>query len=914
MAQNPKVISGKILNEKNEPVTGASIKLENGARGVSSDVEGRYSLHVTDTGTYAVTFSGVGYATKTISDIHVGSNGVYDLNIVLEVSAKQLEGVVVRASARKESVNSLLSFQKNSATVTDGISAESIKRSPDRNTGEVLKRVSGASIENNKFVVVRGLIDRYNQATINNSLLPSTEPDKRAFSFDLIPSNLIDNLIIYKTANADLPGDFAGGLIQITTKDVPNQNSFSYNIGLGYNSQSTFKNFLRDGGNSPLDYSGFESGNRALADGVPSSRRKYASGSIDQQIGYSQKFKKTLSAGEKFKALPNANLQLVWNARKDLKNNAVLGSIVSLNYRNSQNLIDVRRSEYENQGQRLYDLNDTTYRFTTTIGALANFSYKKGTTKYTFKNIFNKILDNSFSVRKGNNYDDMALVSNSYAETFDKWMMNSQFGAEYALKRSAKLDWNVNYTYTKTDRPDFRLLEYNKDMDDEGKPEVPYLFNPRNNMRLWSYMKEHAAGGAANYSIPFTLFDEKQTFKAGYLGQYKMRDFETRWFRLEEAFQSTFDPSKYSLTPEHLLDNENLSRAGFTYNEYDSNSDQYEANTFLNAGYVMVDGKLSEKLRAVAGVRVESFIANIDTYDRSGELYEVNKKFLDVLPSINLTYNVTDRTNLRLSASRTVTRPEIRELTYLAYYDYIQNATLVGNPNLKRSQNSNIDIRFETYPNAGESFTATVFYKNFKNPIESYLLLGSNLDNRNIGWVNSPNADSYGIEVEFRKKLSFINQSSPVLDRFTVFANGALIKSESDRVTVDASGIASATGEKKPMQGQSNYIVNGGIQYNSESGWLMSALYNRIGHRLAVIGNQFQQDLFENGRSILDVQVAKKLGKRSELKLNVNDILNQKSIFYYNYNDTYKYQKKDDDVFSSFRYGTVFTLSLSVGI
>lgn len=913
LAQTKGKISGKVVNSSNEPLAGVAIKIAGITGGTTTDVEGRYVISLPTGKKYSLDFSSMGYQPKSITEVEPIANKEVTLDIVMDFAAKrELESITVRAtSAKKETVNSLLVFQKNSVSVADGISAEAIKRSPDKNTGEVLKRVSGASIEDNKFVVIRGLIDRYNQATINGSLLPSTEPDKRAFSFDLIPSNLIDNIVIYKTASPDLPGDFAGGVIQVTTKDVPNSNSFGISVGLGYNTQSTFKNFKRDNASGFTDYLGFSNNNRKLS-GIPANRQIYSAAELDSRIDFSKKFNNNLSNGKQTTALPQGVLQLLWNNRKDLKNDAVFGSVIALNYRNTQTLALATRADYENVHTPVYQLNDSSFRFTTTAGVLANFSYKKGRNKFTFKNLANKIFDNTYSTRSGINIDNNTLIRNNFTETYDKLMLNSQFGGEHAFK-TARLDWNVNYTYFKSDRPDFRTLEYNKDAQFEKDPTVQYGYNPRNNMRLWSYLKENTVGAAVNYSKPFEWFHQKQTFKIGGLTQYKNRDFRTRWFRLEEAFQSTFNQSKYYVPASELLAPANISREGYVYNEYDDNTDQYKAKTYLNAGYLMLDSRLASKLRAVVGARVESFIAKVETFDRSGSPYKVNNNYLDVLPSLNLIYSVTDKSNIRLSGSRTVTRPEIRELTYLSYYDFVQNATIEGNPNLKRSNNTNFDLRFETYPGSGEVFSVTGFYKNFKNPIESYLRPGSNISNRIVGWVNSPNANSYGIELEFRKRLGFLGKAA-WLNNLTVFANATYIKSASDRVTVDGNGIATATGETKPMQGQSNYLVNAGLQYATNGTWAFSLLYNRSGYRLATIGNEFFQDLFETGRNVFDFQIAKRINSKSELRINASDILNQKSVFYYNYDKKYGYQKGADDVFTTFKYGTNITVTYSYNL
>ncbi|RYY57891.1 MAG: hypothetical protein EOO05_17640, partial [Chitinophagaceae bacterium] len=262
-------LSGKVINAKNEPLQGASVKLIGAAGGTSTDVEGRYSFELNPGSKYQLEFSAIGYQSKTVSEVEVTAGTVNELNITLEVQSKDLEGVVVRSqatTARRESTASLIAFQKNTNTVASVISAESIRRSPDRNTGEVLKRTPGASLQDGRFLVVRGLADRYNQAMLNGILLTSTEPDRKTFSFELIPAQMIDNIVINKAFVPEYPGEWAGGLIQVNTKDIPTKGFLNIQIGTGINSQTVGKTFLKDQGGK-LDWLGIDDGTRGFPKG-----------------------------------------------------------------------------------------------------------------------------------------------------------------------------------------------------------------------------------------------------------------------------------------------------------------------------------------------------------------------------------------------------------------------------------------------------------------------------------------------------------------------------------------------------------------------------------------------------------------------------------------------------------------------
>jgi hypothetical protein len=912
-------IAGKVVNEKNEPLNGVSIKIDNNTSGgVATDVEGRFLLKL-NPGKYTLTLTSVGYNDKTVTDVAVDANGLQELNIVMQAASKELKAVVVSVSAKRETDFALLNMQKNNASISDGISAESIKRSPDKNTGEVLKRVSGTSIQDNKFVIVRGLIDRYNVATINNALLPSTEPDRRAFSFDIIPSNLIDNIMIYKTANPDLPGDFAGGVVQVSTKDVPNRNFLSLGAGVSYNTIATFKDF-NPGYVTPTDYLGFDDGSRKLPDNFPSKSR-FQGQSFEPRAEYSKLMKNTYGDRYNANALPTQSYQLSWGKRFDLKNSGVLGSILALTYRNSQTMVEGTRQEYDNQFPAVngaaYHYNDSTYKFSTSIGALLNFSYKKGNSKFAFKNLFNRLFENSNLIRNGiQYYSSNASIYDQGTETVIKTLYSTQFEGEHSMKNKSKLTWNLNYALTLRDNPDYKFAPFIKAEADADKPNVPYEVVLRDTYRFFANLEEHAVGGNANYSTPFRLFgDNASTFKFGVLSQYKYREFSARIFRYNRAPGTNFNEGYLTMPVKYIFQDANMNPDGFALEEITNTTDKYDANSLLNAGYVMFDNRLNDKFRLVWGVRVESFGFNVNTSDFSGLKVKVNKDYLDILPSANLTYALTGRTNLRFSASRTVSRPEFREIANFSFYDFVRNVQIRGNTKLERSQNTNVDLRFETYPTNGEVISASVFMKHFNKPIEQYVDAGSSSLNMVLSYFNAKYALNYGIEAEIKKRLSFLG-GQPWLEDLFVFANAAIIKS-----TVNVDGLDIAVADKnRPMQGQSPYVINAGVTYAGSGNTSASLLVNRIGQRIEAVGNDPKgiPDIYENGRTIIDFQLSQKvLRKKGEIKVNISDLLNQKSIFYQNYRvDTDKiskrsYKESEDRIWASSRFGSSIGLSFS---
>ncbi|MGE7777466.1 outer membrane beta-barrel protein [Chitinophaga sp. NPDC101104] len=903
-------ITGKLTDKKTgELLIGVTVMVQNTSKGAVTDVEGRYLIQVAP-GTYTLDFKYMGYQTKSIADVVVKAGQTANLDIALdEPKSKDLQEVVIRGSYKQETINALFVAQKNNPSISSGISGESIRRSPDRNTSEVLKRVSGASIQDNKYIIVRGLNDRYNTATINNAMLPSTEPDRKAFSFDLIPSNLIDNIVINKTASPEMPADFAGGLVQVYTKDIPTENFLSFNIGLGYNSQTTFKETqsMERGKN---DWLGFDDGLRKLPASFPSSRAKYVALGLNDQLALSRDFKNNWAVSNQGKALPAQNYQVTWGNRIRLKKDGSFGSIISVTYRNSENIQKGERMDYESGKDRTLNFGEDMYRYNTSLGAIANFTYVKRNNKISFKNIFNRILDNNYIFRSGENRDILG-VQKSYGQDLTiKTMMNSQLEGSHKLNaRDWKLDWNLNYSKTQRDQPDMKVLTYKRDYDQsdaEFKAMIPVNTAARNISRFWSSLDEYGIGGTGSLTVPFNLAGVKQSVKVGGQKLYRQRDFEARILGYV-GVKPGFDQSIVKMGPGEIFAQSNIHDNGLRIDEITNNSDKYSATSDLVAGYVQFDNKIGEKVRVVWGARGESYYQFIRTADPSGKRVKQDVTFFDLLPSANISYALNEKSNIRLSGSRTVSRPELRELSYFSFYDFVTYSSMIGNPNLKRGLITNGDLRYELYPGVGEAITASVFFKNFKDAIEQVVDPSSTPNRRQILFQNVSKAQSYGFELEVRKKLDFLSQE-PFFANTTAFANFSYIHS-----SVDLQGLSPDQLSQRGLQGQSPYLINAGVQYvHPDTDLSFSALYNKMGQRVYLVGFQGYEHIYEKGRDLVDLQIGKKImNKKGELRLNVSDLLNQKLIFYQNNDNKKAYNKNVDQIINTLRPGTNVSLTFS---
>jgi len=909
-AQNSN-LTGKIVNQKNEPVASVSVKIDGGAS-TSTNIDGRYSLTVVTGQKYTILVTAIGYASKTITDVVVTNDNNNVLDIALETVAKDLADVTVRSTSRRqENTNALLSFQKNNTALSSGVAADFIRRTPDKNTGEVLKRVSGASIQDNKFVVVRGLSDRYNAALINNAQLPSTEPDKKAFSFDVIPSILIDNIIINKTATPELPGEFAGGLIQINTKDVPTSNVLSVGINWGFNTQSVFRDFTSNKRNNN-DWLGFDDGTRAMPKGFPGTAQEYralggSAAGIQQQIEYSKLFNNEVYQHQNRTALPTQTYNLTWGNSKRFKNNGVLGTILSVQYRNSMLKYDVERRLHEDDGDVLVQLNDDQNKYSVNMGAIANITYIKGRHKVSFKNLFNQLLEDNYYTRSGVSNDRIQDIEFRSSVLNQRSLYSGQLEGNHQLTNSGiKLMWNGNFAYNWKSQPDLRTSAYFRGRGTND----PFEFNDDDTRRFFSDLKDYSYGATGSLSVPFTFIGQKQTFKAGGSTLIRIRDFRSRIFRYEPASPSQFDPAKNQLAYNQIFATENIAQDGFKILDFTNNQDKYFGVSVLNGMYGMFDNKFGEKIRLVWGVRVENFQQVLTTKDVTAKRIVIDTEKWDVLPSFNFTLSPNNKHSIRVSGSRTVARPEFREIAPFSFFDYELNYAVNGNPNLLRSAILNGDIRYEFYPKAGEAITFGAFYKHFNDPIELRLNPSSVLDRRNYEYSNADKAVTVGAEFEIRKNLDFVNSK---LENFSVFANLTYIYSQVTLATT--SGAGSATTANRPLQGQSPYLVNVGLQYNSKKGgYSGSLLYNRIGERLYLVGiNDLGfPDVYERPRNQVDLQVAKKvLQNRGEFKITWSDMLNAPYYFYENVGTKKAYNKSTDRLFNSFTPGSVISVGFT---
>lgn len=905
-AQSVKV-SGKVINTKNEAVAGASIIIEELKRTIVANLDGQFDVTLEANKKYTFTISSVGYNTKVVSDIEIGVNADNTITVVLEPQSKNSEAIVIRSTRRQESTVALLTFQRTNTALSSGLAADFIRRTPDKNTGEVLKRVSGAAIQDNKFVIVRGLSDRYNSAMLNSALLPSSEPDKKAFSFDMFPAALIDNIVINKTATSEFTGEFSGGLVQVNTKDIPSKDVITVGFGIGYNNQSTFKDFTSNRRNK-YDWLGFDDGTRNIPDSFPATAQIYRSlgkdaAGLNKQIELTQQFRGDVYVPVTVKAAPIKTFNFTYAQNHKLKNGANLGTLVAINYRNSMLIYDVEKAFYEADGSPVFNYNDKQNRYQTNLGGIVNVAWVKGKHKIAFKNLFNQLYEDNYYTRQGfntNRRNDIQFYS-SYLN--QRSLFSSQLEGEHQLSaRGIKFKWNGNAGLNWKRQPDLRSALYARTIDTD----LLFEIDPDDTRRFYSDLKDYSAGAGGQFIIPMNWGGkDKQTLKFGGSTLARMRDFRSRIFRYNITNFNSFVAANAYKPVDKAFFYDNMGTSGYVLEEFTNNSDRYFGLSVLNAAYGMMDNKFGD-FRFIWGLRAENFQQLLTSKEQTGNRSVRLTEKWDFLPSLNVLLNVGNKQNLRASASRTVARPEFRELAEFAFFDYEMNYGVKGDSSLRRTSIMNYDLRYEIYPKAGEAITFGAFYKEFTDPIEFRLDPGSNADTRRYFYQNALRAKTLGFEIELRKGLEFI---SPTLKPLSFFGNYTYLRSEV--LFNDLSADSKTIKADRPLQGQSPYLLNAGLQYTSEM-FNASVLYNRVGQRLTLVGNEEFPNVYERPRNQVDIQLSKKvLDGQGEIRINFQDILNNAFYFYENVNENTGFQQGVDRLFNSYKQGSTITVGFT---
>ncbi len=863
-------ISGKVTDAKTgEALIGAHVAIVELPAGVGADLDGNYTIRNVPPGTYTMRFSYISYATKIVNSVVIVADRAMKLDVALTETTVQGKEIVVEASLITDSENAVLQQQRNAATIGDGVAAEQIKRSPDATSGDALRRVTGVALVDNKFLYVRGTSERYSSALLNGTQLSSTEPDKKAYAFDTLPSNLLETTIISKSFTPDLPGNFSGGLVQINTIEFPEEFSLRVSLSGAYNSQATSAPFKTYTGGK-WDFLGIDDGVRALPSSVNGSKVISSNYSKQQLQNIGRAFNNVWSPVTN-KAPLNTGFMLSVGDGTRLFGKS-LGYIAALSYRNTYERVELERNDFNFDGSPQYLFNGEQSKFSVLWGGLMNVSFKPGNLhKVSFKNLYNRAGDDEVTEFRGDNFDAGSEWRNTGLRFVSRWTYSGQLLGEHAFPAllGLKWDWRASYSASRRDEPDYRRIIYQRELGTSAPlvANVTFAPNPASGGRFFANMNDEVRGFASDFSLPVAI----GKVKFGGLHNRTARDFSARNF----AFKTTAQTDSRFLSSEldELFVEEHLGDRGFVIDEITNKADKYDASEKLYAGYAMFDLPFQiaqQDLRIIVGARVESNEQTLRSFDTQDRPLTVNLKNTDLLPAVNLTYSLSNAANLRAAYSRTVSRPEFRELAPFAFYDFSTLSVVYGNPDLRRALITNYDFRFEVFPRVGEMFSTSLFFKNFVEAIEEVVVPVSELT-RSFG--NAERAKNFGFEVEARKSLDFVHRE---LANFSLTGNYTWIDSK-----VDIAGSATVIGKKnRRLQGQSPYMLNFGLVYNSLSfGTSVSVLYNRFGERIAQVGSLYDADIIEAPRDLIDVALTQSFASRYEIKITAKDILGKEQVF-----------------------------------
>ncbi|WFE83004.1 TonB-dependent receptor [Parabacteroides chongii] len=898
------VICGTVTDAKfKEPLIGATVSIEGTTIGAITDIDGNFRIEKVQPDKYTLVASYVSYKTQNIKDVAVVAHQEAVVRIELSDADLQLQNVVVVAQRKLGTETAVLNTVRKSLPVVSGISAQQISKTQDSDAAEVLRRIPGITIVDDRFIVVRGLAQRYNNVWLNNATTPSSETDSRAFSFDVLPSSLIDNMMVYKSPSAELPADFSGGFVRLMTKNVPEGNTFNISYQLGFNTNATFRDFQLTKGHA-IDYLGFGAGKRALPSGTPAHLN-------DVSTSDAAAFTRRVNTGwdiSHFTALPEQKLTFTMNRLFNI-GDWKIGNITNVNYSTGYDYYELKNNNYlsydmtNDQSSYRYKYDDVQYKNTTKLGALFNWSFLKGNTKYEFRNFFNQRGSSSLTQRQGTDYYSEENIRKWESLYTGRTTYAGQLAGEHRWNDDVdKVDWTVGYAYAAYNEPDRKVV---KSMERKQDGELMYYVSDPT--RYYQDLKDNSFSLATNYEYIFTVSDLfKPTLNAGVYGEYKKRNFDARRFvyNLLGNGYNRFAEWDYS----SIFSDENISADRIYMKESTNKSDSYTSDNLLGAGYVSAKLNYGEKLNANVGVRMEYYQLKLDGYESDGiKPVHLDQNSTEFFPSLNVAYSLTDKQQVRVAYGRSVNRPEFREVVPYVYYDFALDANITGNVDLKNAYTNSVDLRYELYPSPGETVTIGGFYKYFADPIEqTYREAGSGLQ---YTYHNADHAKAFGVEVDIKKHLDFIG----LKDLSFVF-NGAYIHS---KVYFPEGSFE----RDRAMQGQSPYLINTGLFYqNDTKGLSASVLYNRIGKRIETVGVPAQNpnddipDIYEMPRNSLDLSFSKKLGNYVELKAGVKDLLNSKIEYkqFLELTDAAGAKREVEQLVRSYRPGVTVNVGVSV--
>lgn len=910
-------IKGKVYDEEvNDVLPFANVTLKGTTIGSTTDFDGNYALNV-EPGTYTVVFSFVGYQTKEVTEVVVEDGKDVVVNISLAASAASLDEVIITTTARENTEASVLNLQKKSVNVFDGLSIESVKKVGANDVASAVKNIPGVSVEGGKYVYVRGLGDRYTKSILNGMSLPGLDPDRNTIQLDIFPTNLLENIIVYKTLTADLPADFTGGAVDIVTKDFSSREEYNFNVGLSYNPDMHFNgDFLTQSG-SNTDFLGFDDG---LRDDpiAPGTDIPLPFNDDPQLTSFTQAFNPEMAAKTSNSNM-NYNFGFSTSNQFDVGEDR-LGYIGSISYRTEQTYYEDYTQNFLLKPEQLNEFEMIPNRLqqgrlskeSVLVSAMAGLTYKRDYAKYKL----NMLHLQSGEARTGE-FFQQTFISNG-AEFFSdnleytqRSVSNLQLSGEHAFESNENwnLDWSTSAAYAVVADKDVRSTLF--ELEDDRLIIRPSIGDPR---RIWRDLDEINLSAKTDLQNKHQLFDNEAKLKFGALTDYKQREFNINQYviRFDGAPAEPLNGD-----PNQLLKDVNIWRVDNSGGSYIVNqfepANNYDSYSTTFAGYVSEEFNVTDKLKAILGLRFEKFDIYYTGQDTQGSVELVDENIIseaDLFPSANFIYSLNDDQNLRLTYSRSTARPSFKEASVAQIFDPITNITFNGNLELRPTYVNNLDVRYEIFGDDAQLIAVSGFYKDFTDPIE-LTVFGieaiNDIQPRNLG-----QAQVFGAEFEVRKNFGFIAES---LKDLSVNANVSIIESQQTMNEAEFQGRLSAArdGEsidnERELQGQSPFLINTGLTYDSDDKGIRTGLYYNVqGKTLQVVGIGAVPDVYTEPFHNLKFNFTKSFGEdnNSSITFRASNLLNDdRESFYESFG-------AEDRIYNKFSPGMNFSLSYSL--
>ncbi|MEO6528168.1 MAG: TonB-dependent receptor [Gemmatimonadaceae bacterium] len=859
-------VTGRVIDARSGVgLTDVALRVVGSNLGTMSGVDGRFTLASIPAGVVSIEARRLGYTAKTVTNINLTAGTAVEQHIALTSATVQLEAVSVTAALERGSVNEALDRQRAATGIVNAVTSEQIARSPDADAAQAVQRVSGVTVQDGRYVFVRGLGERYTTTSLNGARLPSPEPERKVVPLDLFPSGLLQTVTATKTFTPDLPGDFSGAQVDITTREFPATRQLSVSSTFGYNARAF--------GSLPLaaGVGGEQFAFAASSRGLPAVVRNAGDLTGTSQATKNEIIRSFRDVWQPSKGggRPNGSLSASVGGNDALFGQRI-GYLLSGTYSYAQ---EVRAGQVRSlarvggAGDSEVEYNrfdGLTSRASALEGGLLNLSTMLGTaTRLTFNNTYNRTSDNDARTEQGT-YEDLSIPVNiQRLDYVERSIWSSQLASEHELGAN-HLDLAITASGVTRDQPDRSEFVQEIVRGASGATDRALWLNSTSEgaVRTFAALDEHSVEGRANYTRRFGSPAHALQLKFGGLARSTSRDADTRSYGISARALSE---QQRAMTPDQLFD------GALTAGDADilsvrslAQGGSYSASDRLAAGYAMTELPIGSRLSLITGARVEKSDVEVDATNTLGEPSVAKRSFSDVLPAATLNIKASERMNVRLSASRTLARPEYRELAAIRTRDVIGGVDVRGNPDLIRTRIDNLDLRWEFYPDAGEIFSVGVFAKKFHDPIER-VFRASNT-NSLVTFVNADGASNVGVELELRKGLGFL---SPSLAPLAVFSNVTAMRSSIQIAARDAS----TTRAERAMVGQAPYVVNAGLTYSRPgSEGSATLLFNRVGSRITEAGELPLPDVVEVARDVLDFSVRLPVSGRTSIRFDARNL------------------------------------------